>query len=56
MACTQNNQPTECIPNAVCKSSGDTGLMCTCNSGYYDSNFANSKGYCELGKYSMWYF
>ncbi|XP_071135947.1 protein eyes shut homolog [Mytilus edulis] len=46
--CTLSNLPTECIKNAVCKSDGDTGLTCTCNSGYYDSNFANTGGSCIL--------
>ncbi|CAC5380274.1 unnamed protein product [Mytilus coruscus] len=48
MTCTLSNLPTECIPNSVCKSGGDTGLKCTCKSGYYDSNFANIGGSCIL--------
>lgn len=57
VTCTKSNLPTECIriPNALCKSSGDTGLKCTCNMGYYDSNFADTGGSCILGEYSICY-
>ncbi|XP_071135948.1 tenascin-like [Mytilus edulis] len=47
LACTLSNLPTECILNSVCKSNGNLGLQCTCNSGYYDSNFGTTGGSCE---------
>ncbi|CAC5380279.1 unnamed protein product [Mytilus coruscus] len=45
VTCTQNNQPKECVTNAVCKNGG-SGLKCYCNTGFYDNNFAASGGQC----------
>lgn len=42
--CTLANQPTECVPNAVCQ-----GGVCTCSSGYYDDNFDTGGGQCIPG-------
>ncbi|XP_076078831.1 uncharacterized protein LOC143048847 [Mytilus galloprovincialis] len=46
VTCTQNNQPTECVPNAVCENKGP-GLKCYCTSDYYDSNSNNPGGTCS---------
>ena len=43
-SCTQEGQTTECVPNASCKNS-----KCTCNTGYYDNNFAVAGGTCVEG-------
>lgn len=41
--------PTECKPDSTCKSDGQSGLCCTCNDGFYDSNFDAAKGLCWAG-------
>lgn len=51
--CTQNNQPTECVPNAVCENKG-SGIKCYCTSDYYDSNGINPDGTCSASKSWSW--
>lgn len=40
---------TECKPDSSCKSDGQSGLRCTCNDRFYDSNFDAAKGLCLAG-------
>ncbi|XP_076078838.1 uncharacterized protein LOC143048854 [Mytilus galloprovincialis] len=51
VTCTRDNDATECVPYAVCKNGG-SGLICTCNTGYYDDNFDGNGGTCAPEKES----
>ncbi|CAG2235007.1 unnamed protein product [Mytilus edulis] len=46
VTCTRDNDATECVSNAMCKSVSSS-LKCTCNTGYYDDNFDNHGGLCR---------
>lgn len=50
VTCARVNDPTECVHKAECKSGG-SGLICTCNTGYYDDNFSATGGQCAAGLY-----
>lgn len=48
VTCTIDNDATECVSNAVCKTV-NSSLKCTCNTGFYDDNFGNPGGQCKAG-------